>query len=592
MLAQRSTTIKLSQEAAAKLPRIGFWSLLAIFSLVGLFAQDLWTPRDIDSFGDAWLLAQQPLSAWLTPSAYGESLTRTGPLTIWLTAVLMKTLGEQGFGLISEVSCLRLAAVFWFTLTTFAIWESAYRLARRPEAQPIAFAFGGEAKPRDFARSIADCAVLLFVATFGILTRQHEAVPDTALLSIAALNLLGLTYTIRRPLLGCVLTGMTVCASILASTLFAGVWLLAQSVIVVSTLTNRPRKRDVCLVVLVLTAGLSFCLWPLLSWVADAGRAADWFSEWALTQTDYFGPAGLSTYLWFAKHSLWFLLPIWPLVVMGLVRWGKRLTQPFLFLPVVVFAVTLLGVIFSSRQSTDSVFLACLPALAVFAAFSLLTIKQGWENTLDWFGLTIFTLAGLTIWLYWIAWLTGIPPKMHQSIVHLAPTVRPAFDTGLILALAMTVCWAALLVWRLTHRPVAIWRGPWINAAGMTFVVVAGFGLFSTATTEYRSLSHVAGTLDNLIVRSGWNAGDCVQPVRISPETVAVLRYHGGTPLQSLSNDAACRFVMLKLSPSEKAKVAGFAPSAGRNSSGNAFTVIERSEFNQSQPSLVNRYTP
>lgn len=258
MLSQRSTPIKLSQEAALKLPRAGLWLVLVCFAFIGFFADDLWTPRDIDSFGAAWLLAQQPLSAWLMPMGFGEMLTEAGPLTTWLSATFMLTVGEQGLGLLSNILCLRLASVFWFTLSTFAIWESAYRLAVRPEAQPIAFAFGGEARPKDFARAIADSAVLLFLATFGILTRQHEAVPDTALLAITALNLFSLTIAVKRPLIGSILAGISVTASILASTLFAGVWLLAQSLIVIATLSQSPRKRDLCLVALLLSTGLLF----------------------------------------------------------------------------------------------------------------------------------------------------------------------------------------------------------------------------------------------------------------------------------------------------------------------------------------------
>lgn len=575
MLSQRSTPIKLSQEAALKLPRAGLWLVLVCFAFIGFFADDLWTPRDIDSFGAAWLLAQQPLSAWLMPMGFGEMLTEAGPLTTWLSATFMLTVGEQGLGLLSNILCLRLASVFWFTLSTFAIWESAYRLAVRPEAQPIAFAFGGEARPKDFARAIADSAVLLFLATFGILTRQHEAVPDTALLAITALNLFSLTIAVKRPLIGSILAGISVTASILASTLFAGVWLLAQSLIVIATLSQSPRKRDLCLVALLLSTGLLFLIWPALSWCIDSELANRWFTQWVLTQTDYFGPAGLSTYLWFAKHSLWFLLPLWPLVLTGLFRWGRRLGQPFLFLPLVVVAVTLLGVIFSSKQSTDSVFLACIPALTVLAAFSLLTIKNGWENILDWFGLTIFGLGGLTIWLYWCAWLTGFPPKMHQSIINLAPTVRPELDLGFFCAVLATFGWIALVIWRLTHRPVIIWRGPWINATGITMALVVGFGLFHAPTTEFRSLVPIAQTLDRLLLQSGWQRGQCVQAINTRPEMMAVLQHYGAEPLNTLTHETGCPLAIVRQSSSSHVELPDYAPSAGRARSSEVFYVVD-----------------
>ena len=37
-----------------------------------------------------------------------------------------------------------------------ATWYATYYLARNPKAQPVAFAFGGEASPTDYARALAD----------------------------------------------------------------------------------------------------------------------------------------------------------------------------------------------------------------------------------------------------------------------------------------------------------------------------------------------------------------------------------------------------------------------------------------------------
>lgn len=589
MLNQRSTPIKLSQEAALKLPRWALLLLLAVFALSGLFADDLWTPRDIDSFGAAYTLVSQPFSAWLLPAAHGEVLAETGPLTSWLSAGLMRLLGSHGWGVIDNVIALRLASLFWFTLSATALWYSTFRLAIRPEAQPIAFAFGGEARPKDFARSIADCAVLLFVATFGILTRQHEAVPDTALIAISAANLFSLTYALKRPFAGSLLAGLSVALCILASTLFAGVWLLAQSLIVLSTLTSQPRTRDMALMLVIGVSAGVFALWPLAAYLMDGPAMLRWFSAWSITQMDHFGPAGLSTYLWFAKHSLWFLLPLWPLVLTGLCRWGRRLVQPFLFLPAIVIAVTALGVVFSSRQSADSVFLSCLPALTVFAAFSLLTIKRGWENTLDWFGLTIFSLATLTIWLYWFAWNTGVPPKMYQSVVHLAPTVRPVLDRGFVLAFLASIIWLTILAWRLTHRPVLIWRGPWINALGMTVVTAVGFGLFHLPTTEYRSMAPVAHSLDKLIVQAGWQSDQCVQAVRINPETIAVLQYYGGGPLDSLTRNETCPIVVVRASSSAPVSLPNYAPAAGRARSGELFYVLDQKTWASTGVNFVKK---
>jgi hypothetical protein len=52
-------------------------------------------------------------------------------------------------------------------VTLGATWWGAY-LARTPGAQPVAFAFGGEAQLIDYARAMADAALLALVACLGL----------------------------------------------------------------------------------------------------------------------------------------------------------------------------------------------------------------------------------------------------------------------------------------------------------------------------------------------------------------------------------------------------------------------------------------
>ena len=219
MLSQRSTPVKMSQEAARKLPRWSLLALLTIFAFSGFWATGLWTLRDALSFGTASSMLDGGASAWLMPMMADSPITEAGPLAGWLTAVII-AFGRLT-GLMGDIAAVRFAACLLFALTTAALWYGTWHLARRPEAQPIAFAFGGEASPRDYSRVVADVAVLLFVATFGILTRQHEALPDTTLLTMAALSFYGLTLGIRRPVPGAFTAGLAAGLAVVSSTLFA-----------------------------------------------------------------------------------------------------------------------------------------------------------------------------------------------------------------------------------------------------------------------------------------------------------------------------------------------------------------------------------
>jgi hypothetical protein len=59
-------------------------------------------------------------------------------------------------------------------ITLIATWYAVYALARTPAAQPVTFAFGGEARPADYARAIADGGLLALLACLG-LARPHSA---------------------------------------------------------------------------------------------------------------------------------------------------------------------------------------------------------------------------------------------------------------------------------------------------------------------------------------------------------------------------------------------------------------------------------
>jgi hypothetical protein len=83
-------------------------------------------------------------------------------------------------------------------LTLAATWYAVYALARHPAAQPVAFAFGGEAKPSDYARALADGGLLALLACLGLARLAHEATPALAQLCCASLIFAGLSHLPRH----------------------------------------------------------------------------------------------------------------------------------------------------------------------------------------------------------------------------------------------------------------------------------------------------------------------------------------------------------------------------------------------------------
>ena len=96
------------------------------------------------------------------------------PLPYWL--------GAGAIALLSPVFDAALAARLPFALllalTLAATWYACFHLARTEAAQPVAFAFGGEAAPVDYARAMADGALLALIASLGLLQLGHETTPE------------------------------------------------------------------------------------------------------------------------------------------------------------------------------------------------------------------------------------------------------------------------------------------------------------------------------------------------------------------------------------------------------------------------------
>lgn len=567
MLSQRSTPVKMSQEAARKLPRWSLLALLTIFAFSGFWATGLWTVRDALSFGTASAMLEGDLSAWVMPMMADSPITETGPLAGWLSAVIIA--GSRLTGLMNDISALRFAACLLFALTTAALWYGTWHLARRPEAQPIAFAFGGEAGPKDYGRVVADVAVLLFVSTFGILTRQHEALPDTTLLTMAALSFYGLTLGLKRPVPGAFVAGLAAGLAVVSSTLFAGCWLLLLALITIQCLKAFSHHRPKRLLITVAGALAGFLPWPLAALAVDPAKAVVWFGEWLPVQLSHFALAGPETYLWFAKNALWYLCPIWPFALWGLYAWRRQIRLTHILLPAAALMAGIPAVFFSSFQAYDTVFLAFLPMLSVIAAFGLVTVRRGYENVLDWFSLTIFSLGLLVLWSYWFAWLTHFAPKMAESLQKLAPGSVPVLDSGLALAAFVSIIWFVFVGWRLTHRPIVVWRGPWLAAAGITAFSASLVGLYHSALDINRSYEPVVKAVARNLTDKGLKPGDLVCGSGLNHGLQALFKHYAGLDILVRTKPDQCRFII------ERTRSSDVPPDSFRRPhTDEAFTVI------------------
>jgi len=534
----RPSPSRVTEAGAAKLPRWLLLLLLALYIVPGLFGRAPWSAEDQSAFGVAWTMASGASLQWWLPAVAGEPLPEEGPLPFWIGALFIRVLGPW----LGDIDAARLVTVFWFAIGTWALWYSVYRLARRDEAQPVALAFGGEALPRDYGRMLADVALLLLVATFGVLVRLHETGAEPALLALTCVLLFALAYSLDDPWKAAVAAGLAIAGAALTRGWLPAGALLAAALAFTSAFG--PARLARCALIAALAAAV-FSLWPIGARLAHPAEAPAYLAQWWHWNAASVHWPRWENLAWLVRNIGWFAWPLWPFALWALYSWRHFLRQPHVALPLLMTAVGIVAVLISSAPS-DREFLLAVPGLVVLAVFGVSSLKRTAEDAIDWFSLALFSLALVAAWLYFFAWNVGTPPKMAASITRLAPGFAPglAFVPAAIAA-AAAVVWSVLAVWRVRVRPPMLWTGPFIAASGMSLLWITAVSLFSPAIDYVRSYAALAKVLAPQIERAG---GGCVRALNLPTGTRAMLAYHGGIGFAASDAESQCRIVLQRYS--------------------------------------------
>jgi hypothetical protein len=433
------TPALVTQRAAQRLPRWALMLLCAAYLLPGQFGREPWKNADITAFGYMSSLAEGR-SPWTAPALAG--LPGDGALLpYWLGALSIKALP-----FIDAANAARVPFALLLAATLALIWYSTQHLARTEAAQPVAFAFGGEASPLDYARALADGAVLATIASLGLLQLGHETTPELVQLSGAALFMWVLAAAPTRPRVaaGAAVLALTVIAAsgapTIALTLGASGFAICHWSRYPGALGLRPW------LVLGMLAG---------ALVAAAGHAwawrtgMHWNSAWELV-----------------RLCAWFLWPGWLLALWTLWRWRHHLAYRHIAVPSVGVAVALAASL--TMGASDRALLLAVPGIAVLAAFALPTLKRATGSAIDWFSVFFFTALAIVIWVFYVAMMTGTPAKPALRIEHLLPGFEPHFSAPLLaLAVVGMVAWLALVRWRTARVQHALWKSLVLPASGL-----------------------------------------------------------------------------------------------------------------------------
>jgi hypothetical protein len=421
-------------------------------------------------------------------------------------------------------------------LSMAGTWYGTYSLARGSRAQPVAFAFGGQANPADYGRAVADGALLAFIACLGLAQLAHESTPAVAQLGFTALLFFGLSaLPIRRKagLWACTvgLMGLSLSGAPTLALLFglggAVIHVLDKHQSATQATAKQSQWMDSGWIVIVCAAvALIASALQLWRWKIELPHAL-WF--------DWNG---------YAQLLIWFTWPAWPLVMWTVWSWRRQLLSRYisrhLVLPLWFMGVTLVATL--TTGSSDRTLLLALPAMASLAAFALPTLKRPVASLIDWFTLLFFSGCGLIIWVVWIAMQTGVPSQPAANVARQAPGFEPGFSfVVLAIAIAATVAWAGLVQWRTGRHQPALWKSLVLPASGATWC-------WLLLMTLWMPLLNYTQSYQTLVERAQQeiNLPGCIQTQGLNPGINAALLWYGNLPLAPASAFSQCPWLLVE----------------------------------------------
>ena len=518
-----------AQGAVNRLPRVALVLFCLAYLLPGFIGRGPWNSADMTAFGYMAELAQGS-STWFAPQLMGLPPEVDALLPYWVGAWSMQLAPAW----MAPDFAARIPFIGFLILTLFATWYGTYYLARSPKAQPVAFAFGGEAQPADYARAMADGGLLAFIACLGLAQLSHETTPALAQLCFTSLSfyaLAALPYRkVASPVAGTLgLAGLALSGAPVLAILFG-----TGSAIIhwldKSPENHAPRHTvfgTAGIVLVTLLVALLVTLLDLWRWRIELPESS--WKEWRSL----------------GRLLLWFTWPAWPLAMWTLWRWRRQWMRGgtpsrHLALPL-WFAGVALGATLTTTSADRSLLLA-LPALAALAAFALPTLERSVAALVDWFTLIFFSSCALIIWVVWIAMQTGVPKQPAANVARLAPGFEHSFSlTPFLIAIVATLAWAWLVKWRAGRHRAAIWKSLVLPAGGAALCWRLLMTLWLPLLDYARSYAPLVHR--TLIIMQHQPA--CVEAYGLSRGQIAAFKFHGHLVMKPVNKQARCNWMIV-----------------------------------------------
>lgn len=522
-----------AQAGVKRLPRLALLLFCLAYVLPGFLGRAPWKRDDIATFGYMAELARGAVD-WWQPALGGMAPEVDALLPYWLGAWAIQISPAW----LPPDLASRLPFMGLLVLALVGTWYGTYYLARSPMAQPVAFAFGGEAQPTDYARAIADGGLLAFMACLGLAQLAHETTPALTQLCFTALLFYAMAALPYRPFAPGVsaavaLLGLTLSGGPFMS-LFLGLGGTAIYLLAPATENSKKKWRASGLALMALSCALLASYLNLWHWRIDLPQAN--LVEWQRL----------------GRLFLWFTWPTWPLAIWTLWRWRRqifnvRFTGLHLWMPIWFVAVASVATL--TTHAADRSLLLALPALAALAAFALPTLSRSVGALIDWFTLIFFTGSALVIWVVWISMQTGFPAKPAANVARLVPGFVHSFSLApFLMALAASLVWAWLVKWRVDRHQAAIWKSVVLPAGGAALSWLLLMTLWLPLLDFARSYAPMVKQVRSALPPTP----GCVATLGLNRAQIAAFQFHGQFQLQALDAHNTCAWLIADIDAARK----------------------------------------
>ncbi len=523
--------------------------LCAAYVVPGVVGRDPWKFADLTAFGYAMELAQGS-SFWTQPSLGGLH-SDLALLPYWLGAAFIRLAPAWA----DPAFMARLPYALMLAATLALVWGTCFFLARTDKAQPLAFAFGGQAKPLDYARSLADASVLAFMASLGLLQLGHETTPELVQLFGVTGWMFGLALAPFRPWVSRLFVMLTLALLALSGGPSIALCLGATGLLILGG-SRMPMARSLwpwVVVSMLCSLGMATALH---GWIYRLGFPASWEACESIL-----------------KAFVWFAWPVWPLAAWTLWQWRSMLTHRHIAIPASTALLFMLA--FIGMNGSDRTLMLAIPGLAMLAAFALPTLRRGAASAIDWFSLLCTGLCALVIWVVYAAMHTGHPWQTATNVQRLLPGFEAPFSfMALAWALAGSLAWLALVYWRAQRSDLPIWKSLVLPASGVALGWLLLNTLWLPALNYARSYTPVVQQVQQWVP-----LGSAIYAPGISPALLSALRYQGGYPVQAQTLDKPHQtyshaLIRIKLKPGVPAHEQGLSLPAPPHPDYEAWSVL------------------